>query len=199
LLVVPVGRGTAAQRHFADAVVRTARQHRMPSPRMVKAGLLSALLCGDSGRERWLVTSVMPIEELSATTDQAIGSTGPWPVISIGTEATFYDMPVLTETGHGDPVPLLLVAVAMLNRGGRPELAHALLQSVRVTTEAAARMQEELGGSLDVPLDAFLSGVCVNWGRTPITMPVGDGRRIECVPATQSVAHYADRAGDAVA
>ena len=61
----------SAQQSFADALERQARVHRLPSPRIVKAGLLAALLCGESSTARWLVASVMPMSELSALATEA--------------------------------------------------------------------------------------------------------------------------------
>ena len=166
MLVLPIGRGTAAQHSFADALERQARVHRVPAPRILKAGLLSALLSGDSTSARWLVASVMPMDELSALATEAIGDTGPWPVVSVGRGATFYDMPMATSDAH-DPVPLLLVIVHMLQRSGRAASARALTDALLVTRTAELRMREELGGELPVPTDAFLRGVLANWGRTP--------------------------------
>ncbi|MBC7842898.1 MAG: hypothetical protein H7099_11320 [Gemmatimonadaceae bacterium] len=166
MLVLPIGRGTGAQQSFADALERQARVHRQPAPRIVKAGLLSALLSGDSASARWLAASVMQMDELSALATEAIGDTGPWPVVSVGRGATFYDMPMAASDAH-DPVPLLLVIVHMLQRCGRAAGARALMDSLLVTRTAEERMREELGSQLPVPTDAFLRGVLANWGRTP--------------------------------
>ena len=166
LLVLPVGRGTSAHATFADAFEREARQRRMPATRTVKAGLLSALLCGEAGRERWLVASVIPIDELGAMTAEAIGDTGPWPVISYGRDATFYDLPQATVAT--DPVPMLLVLVSLLARAGQDELSRTLQQAVLTTAAAQARMEEELGVMLQVPVAEFHRGVLANWGRPPL-------------------------------
>lgn len=168
LLVLPVGRGTAAQQFFTDALERQARLHRLPSPRTVKAGLLSALLLGDGGRERWLVTSVMSIEELSLTAAEAVGDTGPWPVLSFGRTASFYDMPAQAPGECIDPLPFLLVVSSLLQRSGRAEVARTLMHASLMTASAVTRMREEIGTSLHVPLDAWMAGVMANWGRTPL-------------------------------
>jgi len=168
LLVLPVGRGTAAQQFFTDALERQARLHRLPSPRTVKAGLLSALLTGDRGRERWLVASVMSIEELSVTAVEAVGDTGPWPVLSFGRTASFYDMPAQAPGQSVDPLPFLLVVSSLLQRSGRADVARTLLHASLITASAVTRMREELGTSLQVPLDAWMAGVMANWGRMPV-------------------------------
>jgi hypothetical protein len=168
LVVIPVGRGTDAQRMFSDALERHARMQRTMPPRTVKAGLLSALLSGDGGRERWLVASVMPVDELTGYVDEAIGDTGPWPVLSLGHSVSFYDMPQ-TARGAADPLPFLLVLVSMLQRSGRPEIARTLLHAAMTTTSAATRMREELGTDFPVPVDVFLAGVLANWGRAPLS------------------------------
>lgn len=173
LLVLPVGRGTEAQQYFADALERQARLHRMAAPRVVKAGLLSALLSGESGSERWLVASVIPIDELSAMAKEAVGDTGPWPVISIGRDATFIDMPAEPSE---DPQPFLVALSALLQRSGRSDSARTLLQAALLTTTAVARMREELGGTLTVPVEAFLQGVLANWGRVAPTVSPRDRR-----------------------
>lgn len=167
LLVLPVGRGTEMQQFLRDAVERQARLHRIAPPRVVKAGLLSALLSGEQGRERWLVASVMPIADLCAAVDEAIGETGSWPVISIGRDATFYDMP---STRGDDPLPPLLLIATLLHRAGHTELARTLLQAVLLTTSAETRMREELGMPMAVPLEAFLRGVLANWGRASMAL-----------------------------
>lgn len=167
LLVLPVGRSTESQRFFTDALERHARLHRLTAPRIVKAGLLSALLTGDTGRERWLVASVMTIEALSRTADEAIGDTGPWPVLSLGREASFYAIPKV-EPSAIDVLPFLLVLESLLHRGGRLELATQLMDSAMITSEALARMVEELGAPIALPVEAFLGGVLANWGRSPI-------------------------------
>lgn len=173
LLVLPVGRGTDAQKYFGDALERQARVHRMSAPRTVKAGLLAALLSGDSGSERWLVASVIPIDELSAMVRESVGDTGPWPVISLGRDVTFLDMPA---TPTAEPLPLLLALATLLQRNGCGDLARTLVQAALLTTSAAARMRDELGGVLHVPVDAFMQGVLANWGRvTPACRP-HDGR-----------------------
>ena len=161
LLVLPVGRGTQAQKYFTDALEREARVRRVPPVRTVKAGLLSALLSG-SASERWLIVSVMPIDAVSAMADEAMGDTGPWPVISHAPDATFYDVPVAASS---DPLAHLLVLVGLLQHGGRAELAQSLEQSVLLTEGARARMEEELGSPIAVPADAFMKGVLANWGR----------------------------------
>ncbi len=178
LLVLPIGRGTRAQAYFAEAMERQARLQRLPSPRTVKAGLLAALLSGEAGRERWLVASVIPIDELVAMAVETIGDTGPWPVISYGRDASFYDLP--HETAATDPMPLLLVLVSLFFRAGHVELSRTLLHAVRTTAAAQARMQEELGMPLHVPAAGFLRGVRANWGR----QPVGSAPRIVRVAPT---------------
>jgi len=180
LLVLPVGRGTEAQQFFADALARQARLHRMPPARVVKAGLLAALLSGEGGSERWLVASVIPIDELSALAAEAVGDAGPWPVISIGRDVTFVDMPTTTT---GDPLPLLLVLSTLLQRSGRSDLASALLQATLLTASAVSRMREELGGTLSVPTDDFLAGVLANWGRVPPVPAMRERRASVRVPA----------------
>lgn len=165
LLVSPVGRGKRGQQQFIEALERQARVQRLPAPRMVKAGLLAALLCGESGSARWLVVSAMPIEELSDLTAEAIGDAGPWPVLSLGRGATFYSLPANTPRPD-DPVPMLLVLVSMMQRSGRGALARSLFDAMLVTRAAEARMREELGMELSVPVDAFLRGVTANWGRS---------------------------------
>ena len=180
LLVLPVGRSTDAQQFFADALTRQARLHRMPAPRMVKAGLLAALLSGESGSERWLVASVIPIHELSALAEEAVGDAGPWPVISIGRDATFLDMPAATA---GDPLPMLLVLSTVLQRSGRSDLASSLLQAALLTALAVARMREELGGTLTVPLEAFMAGVRSNLGRVSSPSAFRDRRAAMREPA----------------
>ena len=167
LLVLPVGRSTVSQRMFTDALERHAQLQRVATPRCVKAGLLSALLSSDGGVERWLVASVMRMEELSSLTTEAIGDTGPWPVMSLGRDVTFYDMP-MSARDEGDALPLLLVLVSALHRSGRKTLAHAVMQALLTTTAAAARMREELGAPLAIPHDAFVRGVLANWGRIPL-------------------------------
>ncbi len=161
LLVVPVGRGTQAQKYFTDALEREARVRRVPRVRTVKAGLLSALLSG-SASERWLIASVMPIDAVSAMADEAMGDTGPWPVVSHAPDATFYDVPVAASS---DPLAHLLVLVSLLQHGGRAEPAQSLERSMLLTDAARARMEEELGSPIAVPADAFLQGVLANWGR----------------------------------
>lgn len=182
MLVLPVGRGTAAQQSFADALDRQARVHRLPSPRIVKAGLLAALLCGESSTARWLVASVMPMSELSALATEAIGDAGPWPVVSIGRGATFYDMPASAPDAH-DPVPLLLVIVHMLQRSGLAASARALCDAVLVTRTAEVRMREELGTDLPVPTEAFLNGVLANRGRSPAGSAVGERVSVDAMRA----------------
>ncbi|MDZ7632804.1 MAG: hypothetical protein U5K74_16065 [Gemmatimonadaceae bacterium] len=178
LLVLPVGRGTESQQLLTDALERQARLHRLPAPRTVKAGLLSALLTGDAGRERLLVVSVMPIEELSATACEAVGETGPWPVVSLGRDATFYDMPQ-HASGELNPLPFLLVLGQVLQRGNRADLSRSLMESVTLTEAARARMVEELGAPITVPVDAYLRGVLTNWGRTSLGHAVRERRRTD--------------------
>ncbi len=185
LLVLPVGRATAAQQYFTDAIERQARLHRRPSPSTVKAGLLTALLTGERQRERFLVASVMPIQDLSATAAEALGDTGPWPVVSLGRDALFYDVPRGAD-GEADPVSILLVLHGWLQRSGRVELAHELFQSICVTAAALMRMREELGAPLCVPAAAFVRGVVTNWGRAPIA-PLPRERRA-VVPARNVIA-----------
>ncbi len=173
LLVLPIGRATVSQRLFADAIERQAHAQRLPSPRCVTAGLLAALMSSESGSERWLVASVMRMDELSALTTEAIGDTGPWPVMSIGREATFFDMPAAADnTGHA--IPLLLVLVYMLQQHGDPERAGALFHALRTTQSAAVRMREELGSDFTIPAKLFLSGVLANWGRSTIGVSAVD-------------------------
>lgn len=177
LLVLPVGRSTDAQQLFSDALERQARLHRMQLPRTVKAGLLSALLSGDAGRERWLVASVIPIAELSAMACEAVGDSGPWPVVSVGRHATFCDMPAAPADAV-DPLPLLLVISTLLHRGGHPDLARTLQQAAVVTSSAERRMREELGSDMLVPMDAYLRGLLANWGRVPVAVTPRDRRAV---------------------
>lgn len=177
LLVLPVGRSTEAQQLFTDALVRQARLHRMPPPRTVKAGLLSALLSGDAGRERWLVASVISIGELSTLACEAVGDTGPWPVISLGRHALFCDMPASTAAAV-DPLPLMLVIATLLRRDGRVAIARTLMQAALVTSSAEWRMREELGTDMPVPVQAYLSGVLANWGRAPMAILPRDRRAV---------------------
>ncbi|MES3036068.1 MAG: hypothetical protein V4813_18835 [Gemmatimonadota bacterium] len=177
LLVLPVGRSTDAQQLFSDALERQARLHRMQPPRTVKAGLLSALLSGDAGRERWLVASVIPIDDLSAMACEAVGDAGPWPVIGVGRHATFCDMPA-SHGGAPDPLPLMLVISTLLHRNGRAEMARTLLQAALVTSSAERRMREELGSEMPVPVEAYLSGLLANWGRVPVTVAPRDRRSV---------------------
>jgi len=181
LLVLPVGRGTEAQQLFGDALERQARVHRMAMPRTVKAGLLAALLSGESGDERWLVASVIPIDDLSLMVREAVGDTGPWPVISIGRDVTFVDMPAAPTA---EPLPMLLAMSTLLQRSARSELARTLLQATLLTGSAVSRMREELGGALRVPVDAFMQGVLANWGRVSPASAPHDRRvaRRESVP-----------------
>ena len=183
LLVLPVGRATLAQRMFSDALERHAQLQRVATPRCVKAGLLSALLSSDGGVERWLVASVMRIEELSTLTAEAIGDTGPWPVMSLGRDVTFYNMP-MSVFESGDALPLLLVLVSALQRSGNTGLAHAVMQALLTTAAAAVRMREELGTELMIPHDAFVRGVLANWGRVPLDSPSDDAvsRRVAFAP-----------------
>jgi hypothetical protein len=157
-----------------EALERQARLQRLPAPRTVKAGLLAALLSGESGCARWLVASAMPIEELSQLTTEAIGDTGPWPVLSLGRGATFYNLPA-TTSGPSDPVPMLLVLVSMMQRSGQGAFARSLFDATLVTRAAEARMREELGLELSVPADAFLRGVMANWGRSLTDAVVAGG------------------------
>ena len=179
MLVLPIGRVTLTQQLFTDALERHARLHRAPAPRTVKAGLLSALLCGESACARWLVASVMHIDELTALTTEAIGDTGPWPVMSIGRDATFYDLPAAESDGDGASA-LLLVMASLLHRNCQTDLAQTLLRAVQTTTAAAARMREELGTDFRVPTEAFLHGILANWGRSDSaeeSRPRGAGNR----------------------
>jgi len=169
LLVLPVGRGTKAHGDFAEAVERQARGQRLPTPRTVKAGLLSALLSGEGGQERWLVASVIPMDELTAMTVEAMGDTGPWPVIGYGRTASCYDLQ--EASAATDPLPMLLVLVSLLARAGHGDLSRTLQQAVLTTAAAHARMQEELGMTLQVPVAEFHNGVLANWGRPPIGGP----------------------------
>ena len=167
LLVLPVGRATVSQRLFADALERQARAQRLAPARVVKAGLLSALLSSERGAARWLAASVMRMDELRALTVEAIGDTGPWPMMSIGRQGTFFDMPAAADnTGHA--IPLLLVMVYLLQRHGEATHAGALFRALLTTQTAAVRMREELGSDLAIPIDAFFSGVLANWGRSQI-------------------------------
>jgi hypothetical protein len=124
----------------------------------------------------------MPMGELSALTTEAIGDAGPWPVVSVGRGATFYDMPASAPDAH-DPVPLLLVIVHMLQRSGRSAWARALCDALLVTRTAEVRMREELGTDLPVPTDAFLNGVLANWGRTPAGSAVGERVTVDAARA----------------
>jgi hypothetical protein len=175
LLVTPVGRSTEAQQFFTDALERQARLQRVASPRVVKAGLLAALLSGDTGRERWLVASVMSIDELSAMATEAVGETGPWPVLSLGRDASFYTMPSAVADAP-EPVALLLVLEQLLQRSGRAELSRQLMASLRLTMAALARTREEFGAPLALPMDEFLQAITANWGRAPLPGPVRDRR-----------------------
>jgi hypothetical protein len=187
LLVLPVGRGTPAQRMFSDALERQATLQRAQAPRCVKAGLLSALLSSDGGAERWLVASVMRMEGLSTLTTEAIGDTGPWPVMSLGRDVTFYDMPTSVRDS-GDVLPMLLVLVSALHRSGSATLARALMQALLTTAAAAARMREELGTELIVPHHAFVRGVLANWGRVPFEVPTerSISQRVAFAPPARS-------------
>jgi hypothetical protein len=177
MLVQPVGRGTRAQRLLVDALQLHAATHRLPPPRVIKAGVLAALLSGELGRERWLVASVMPIDELSEMLRATLGEMVAWPVVSYGRSASFYDLPV---TAVDDPVPVLLVLVSLLMRSGRRELALQLQSAVLTTSHARTRMAEELGVTqLRVPFDAFVNGVLANWGREPIAPPPRERRAAE--------------------
>lgn len=169
LYVTPVGRGTHAKHLLADALVRQARVQRMASPRTVKAGLLSALLSGEHGRERWLVVSTATIAELSAMVTEAIGETGPWPVVSVAPDVVFLDMPAASGAQNAT-VSLLLVIATLLQRQGNVALAQRVLQSLDVTASALLRMHDELGYAFDVPAEAFLAGVASNLGRGPATI-----------------------------
>lgn len=166
LLVLPVGRTTEMQQFFSDALARQARLHRMPPPRTVKAGLLSALLTGETGRERWLVASVIPIDDLAATAAEAVGDTGPWPVFSLGRGALFCGLPQQLAAAL-DPTPLLLVLEFLLRRSGQFETARLLMQSLRTTVAALHRTREEFGAPFEIPVRDFLRGVLSNWGRAP--------------------------------
>lgn len=187
LLVLPVGRGTAAQQLFTDALERQARQQRLPSPRTVKAGLLSALLTGDGGRERWLVASVMSIDEMRATADEAVGDTGPWPVLSFGRTAAFYDMPAQQPGAPVDPLPFLLVVSSLLQRSGRADVARLLMNAALMTWAAVTRVREEFGTPMPVPVDAWISAVKANWGRAPLA-PAPRERRASARSDTPVVA-----------
>ncbi len=180
LLVVPVGRATETQQHFSNALARQARLHRMTPPRTVKAGLLSALLTGNTGRERWLVASVMTIDDLAAMAAEAVGGTGPWPVISIGRSAQFCGMPQQALT-QMDAVPLLLVIEYLLRRAGHLEKARLLLQAVRTTEAALHRTREEWGAPLEMPLRAYLQAIQSNWGRLSVASAVRDRRQVQRV------------------
>jgi hypothetical protein len=181
LLVLPVGRGTASQRSFVDALERQARVHQLRAPRQVKAGLLAALLSGEGGDTRWIVATVMTMADVSAVACEAIGDTGPWPVVSIGRDACFYDMPASGDAD--DPLPMLLAVSALLEREGHAESAQALIGAVSITLAAAARMREELGTDMPVPREAFLRGLLANWGRTPIDAPVATRTAVSAPPA----------------
>ncbi|MCC7055019.1 MAG: hypothetical protein IT355_17230 [Gemmatimonadaceae bacterium] len=182
VVVLPVGRGTRAQQGFVEALQQQAATAGLTPPRIVKAGLLTALLSGESGRERWLVASVIPIDELSAMIGESLGAVVPWPVLSYGRGASFYDLPVPCATE--DPVPLLLVLVSLLQRSGRGELAQQLQAAVLMTCGARNRMAEELGVPLRVPFDAFVQGVVTNLGRAPFAPSTRDRRRAERAPQT---------------
>lgn len=175
LLVLPIGRGSQMQQSFSDALERHARLHRLPTPRTVKAGLLAALLSGEAGSGRWLAASVMRIDALCALTNEAIGDTGPWPVVSMGRDVTFYDTPAASRSADS-ACAMLLVMASLLKRNGRPALARTLLHALHLTVAAAARMREELGTELQVPTDAFVRGVLANWGRAESAEQARTGR-----------------------
>jgi hypothetical protein len=192
LLVAPIGRGTGAQQSFADALDRHARAQRLPAPRVVKAGLLAALLSGASGDTRWLAASVMPIDELSAMVAEAIGDTGAWPVVSVGRSATFYDLPASSACAQ-DPVPVILSVVDQLHRRGQATLGRALMDALLITSAAVCRMREELGGTLTIPVAAFLDGMRANWGRTPTDVP-NESRAGQSLAATSRKSRRASMA-----
>lgn len=169
LLVEPVGRLTPAQRDLAAAMHAVATSHRMALPRTVKAGVLSALLTGDHARSRWLVASAMTIDELRALAREAIGETGPWPVLSVGRHASFYDIPSTPHTGLA--MPMLLTCVSLLERAGRQSIAATLLNAIQVTCAAASRLRTSPTESLCVQTDALLAALRVNWGRA-LSAPV---------------------------
>jgi hypothetical protein len=118
----------------------------------------------------------MPMDELITIADEAIGDTGPWPVLSVGTNASFFDMPA-SRTAHEQPVAVLLALIGMLERIGDGARARTLLQSLRLTSSAVVRMEEELGTVLNVPAVSFLAGVMANLGRAPLPGSGGDRRR----------------------
>jgi hypothetical protein len=183
LLVLPVGRTTPTQQLLGDALERHARQVRARPPRVVKAGLLSALLTGDNGATRWLVASVMTMDELCATVDEAVGDTGPWPVISVARDVAFYDMPSAAPHASG-MLAILLVLVNLLQRSGRTDVAHTLMQAVLVTADAQWNMRDDDEHPLHVPVSAFLDGVLANWGRSPLPTPaVHDHTRTDTAPS----------------
>ncbi|MCU0625384.1 MAG: hypothetical protein MUF21_02705 [Gemmatimonadaceae bacterium] len=167
VLAVPPGRLTSAQRLLADACEREARQQRQEGVRTVKAGLLAALLSGDTGRQPLVVVSPMSMEELSSTVVAAIGDTGPWPVIAAGERVTFYDIPPVRGESASvvDPTGVLLAAVAMLQRQALVEPASGLLHALRLALAAEARMRGEDGRRLPVSADQFASAVIAHYGR----------------------------------
>jgi hypothetical protein len=195
LLVRPIGRGTGATQEFSDALERHARAQRLPAPRIMKAGLLAALLTGAGGDTRWLVASVVPIDELTGLVAEAIGDTGAWPLVSIGRAATFYDVPLRSVCPH-DPTAMVLAIIDQLHRRGQSARASEMSEALVVTVAAVARMREELGGTLSMPTSAFLAGIRANWGRThepsrvalraanvPRTTPVSSGRVFRGAPS----------------
>jgi hypothetical protein len=166
VVVTPIGRSTAAQQLVTEAIEREARQQRAPTPRVLTAGLLSALLVSDAGRGRIMAFSVLPVHDLSALVAEAVGEIGAWPVVSVGRDVSFCEMP-LAENGHVDTTALALVLVTLLQRTAKSAEAKQLLDAVVLTTRAVARMREELASDFPVSHDAFMAGVLANIGRGP--------------------------------
>jgi hypothetical protein len=164
LLVSPIGRGTEAQQLLSEAMHRQARQQRAAAPRTVKAGLLAALLIGDHTRDKQMIVSVMPMDELSALVTEAIGQARRWPVLSVGAETSFYTIQVGAD-GTSDFGALCHVLVNLAQRAGRPDLAVRLQQALALSTAAADRMREELGAPLHVPATALADAVLANLDR----------------------------------
>jgi hypothetical protein len=183
LLVAPVGRGTDAQQFLAEAVERQARQQRAPMPRTVKAGLLAALLVGDHTREKLMVVSVMPMDELSALVTEAIGRAHVWPVMSLSADTSFYTIPV-AEAGTTNFGALCLVLVSLIERAGRSDLAERVQQSLILSLEAAERMREELGSAMPVPHRALADAVLTNLDRALPGVTALPRRALELDPST---------------
>ena len=166
LLVEPIGRVTPAQRDFAAALCSVARAHRAPAPRSVKAGVMAALLTGDHTVSRHLLASAMPMSELHHTACAAVGDPGPWPVLSIGRQASFYEV-VDSEGPMTLALSMLLALVSVLERSGQPTLARTLMQSIQVSCAAAARLRDPDPADAAQQAALFLSAIRANWGRDP--------------------------------